>query len=76
MSSERAAISGATAGRRHPPGHCRATFVVVQSEIPVPADAAELIALAETALARAGQPSQDGLFLAESERIAAERSAW
>ncbi len=55
---------------------CPAILVGVQSEIPVPADAAELTALAETALARAGQPSNDRLFLAESDRIATERSAW
>ena len=37
---------------------------------------AELTALANAALARAGQPSGDGLMLAESERIVAEGSAW
>ncbi len=37
---------------------------------------AELTALANAALARAGQPSGDGLLLAESERIVAEGSSW
>ncbi len=37
---------------------------------------AELTALANAALARAGQPSGDGLLLAESERIVAEGSTW
>jgi metal-responsive CopG/Arc/MetJ family transcriptional regulator len=37
---------------------------------------AELTALANAALARAGQPSGDGLLLAESERIVAGGSAW
>ena len=37
---------------------------------------AELTALANAALARAGQPSGDGLMRAESERIVAEGSAW
>lgn len=37
---------------------------------------AELTALANAALARAGQPSGDGLLLAESERIIAEGSDW
>ena len=38
--------------------------------------AAELTALANAALARAGQPSGDGLLLAESQRIVAEGSGW
>ena len=37
---------------------------------------AELTALANAALARAGQPSGDELMLKESERIIAEGSVW
>ena len=37
---------------------------------------AGLTVLADAALARAGQPSGERLFLAESERIVTERPAW
>lgn len=37
---------------------------------------AELTTAAAAALARAGQPSDDGLFLAESQRIVQARTAW
>lgn len=37
---------------------------------------AELTAMANAAISRGGQPSADGPFLAESERIALEGSQW
>jgi hypothetical protein len=38
--------------------------------------AAELSALADAAIARTGQPSGDGVFLAESERLFTRGSEW
>ena len=39
-------------------------------------DEAELTAMANVALARAGQPAGDGTFLRESERIGREATDW
>ena len=39
-------------------------------------DEAELTAMANAALARAGQPAGDGTFLRESERIGREAADW
>ncbi|WP_091182357.1 CopG family transcriptional regulator [Paramicrobacterium humi] len=37
---------------------------------------AELTALADAAIERAGQPAEDGLFLRESERVSQEGTPW
>jgi metal-responsive CopG/Arc/MetJ family transcriptional regulator len=39
-------------------------------------DTSVLTAVANAVLARAGQPSEDGVFLGESERVHAEGSEW